>query len=167
LLVLRGLIAIGFGVIAILWPDITLGGLVLVFGAFVLADGIFALLTAAFSGGDDRGWTTIAGLAGVLAGAAVFAWPDLTAVVLLWIIAAWAVVTGVAAIVAGVLLRRYMVGEWLLILAGVLSVALGVLLVVDPSRGALAVIYVVGGYAIIAGVALIWLGLRLRHRVLT
>jgi uncharacterized membrane protein HdeD (DUF308 family) len=167
LLVLRGVVALAFGVTALLWPDITIGALVVVFGAFVLADGIFALLTAAFSGGDDRGWTALAGAAGVVAGVATFVWPDLTAVALLWIIAAWAIVTGVAALVAGVLLRRYMTGESLLILAGLLSVALGILLVIDPSRGALAVIYVLGSYAIVAGIVLIWLGLRLRRRVLT
>jgi len=167
LLVLRGVVALGFGVVALAWPDITLGALVIFFGAFALADGVFALLTAAFGGGGDRGWTALAGVAGVAAGVATFAWPGLTAVALLWIIAAWAIVTGVTAIVAGVLLRRYMVGESLLILAGVLSVVLGVLLVVDPSRGALAVIYVLGAYAIVAGVVLIWLGLRLRGRVLT
>jgi uncharacterized membrane protein HdeD (DUF308 family) len=166
LLVLRGVFALAFGVVAIAWPDITIGVLVVVFGAFVLADGIFALLTAAFSGGEDRGWTALGGLAGVAAGVATFVWPSLTAVALLWIIAAWAIVTGVAAIVGGVLLRRYLVGESLLIAAGALAVALGVLLVVDPSRGALATIYVVGGYALVAGVVLVWLGLRLRKRAL-
>jgi uncharacterized membrane protein HdeD (DUF308 family) len=167
LLVLRGVCALAFGVVAIAWPDITIGALVIVFAAFVLADGIFALLTAAFSGGEDRGWTTLGGLAGVAAGIVTFVWPGLTTVALLWIIAAWAIVTGMAAIVGGLLLRRYLVGEWLLIAAGALSVALGVLLVVDPSRGALAMIYIVGGYAIAAGVVLVWLGIRLRDRVLT
>jgi len=163
LLVFRGALAVAFGLIAVLWPHITIGALVIAFGAFVLADGIFALLSAAFAGGDDRGWTALAGLAGIGAGTATFVWPQVTAVALLWIIAVWAIITGVAAMVAGVVLRRYIVGESLLIVAGALSVALGVVLMVSPSRGALAVVYVVGGYALIAGVVLIWLGTRLRR----
>jgi uncharacterized membrane protein HdeD (DUF308 family) len=163
--VLRGVAAVLFGLMALIWPGITVIVLVALFGAYALVDGIVGLGTAVFGGRERgrRGWLVVEGIAGVLAGIFTFAWPGVTALVLLWLIAAWALVTGVLEIVAAVRLRREMKGEWLLALSGVLSVLFGILLAVWPAAGALSVVFVIGIYAIVFGVALVGLGLRLRR----
>jgi uncharacterized membrane protein HdeD (DUF308 family) len=162
---LRGVAALLFGVLALFWPDITLLALLALFGAFALVDGIFAIGTAIF---DDRaagrrGWLAVQGVAGVAIGIATFVWPGVTTLVLLWLIAVWAVVTGVVEIITAIRLRREISGEWLLALSGALSVVFGLVLVIWPTTGALAVVYLIGIYAVMAGVVLIWLGLRLRR----
>lgn len=163
--VLRGVAAVLFGVMALIWPSITVIVLVVLFGAYTLVDGIIGLGAAVFGGGERgrRGWLVVEGIAGVLAGIITLAWPGITALVLLWLIAAWALVTGVLEIVAAVRLRREIQGEWLLALSGVLSVLFGILLAVWPAAGALSVVFVIGIYAIVFGVALVGLGLRLRR----
>ena len=163
--VLRGVAAVLFGLMALIWPGITVIVLVALFGAYALVDGIIGLGTAVFGGRQRgrRGWLVVEGIAGVLAGIFTFAWPGVTALVLLWLIAAWAVVTGVLEIVAAVRLRREIQGEWLLALSGVISVLFGILLAVWPAAGALSVVFVIGIYAIVFGVALVGLGLRLRR----
>ena len=163
--VLRGVAAVLFGLMALIWPGITVIVLVALFGAYALVDGIIGLGTAVFGGRERgrRGWLVVEGIAGVLAGIFTFAWPGITALVLLWLIAAWALVTGVLEIVAAVRLRREIRGEWLLALSGALSVLFGILLVVWPAAGALSVVFVIGIYAIVFGVALVGLGLRLRR----
>ena len=163
-LALRGLFAVLFGIMAFAWPGITLGALVLLYGAYALVDGIFAI--AAVLVGRPRGmpwWALLLeGLAGIAVGIMTFAWPGITALVLLYLIAAWAVVTGVFEIVAAIQLRRELRGEWLLALSGILSVLFGIALVVNPGVGALAVIWLIGAYAIVFGALLIGLGFRLR-----
>ncbi len=163
--VLRGVAAVVFGLMALIWPGITVIVLVALFGAYALVDGIIGLGTAVFGGPERgrRGWLVVEGIAGGLAGIFTFAWPGITALVLLWLIAAWALVTGVLEIVAAVRLRREIQGEWLLALSGVLSVLFGFLLAVWPAAGALGVVFVIGIYAIVFGVALVGLGLRLRR----
>lgn len=163
--VLRGAAAILFGIMALIWPDITLIVLVALFGAYVLVDGIISLATAIAGsrGRGRRGWLVFEGIVSVLLGVLTFLWPDITALVLLWVIAAWALVTGVLEIVAAVRLRREIRGEWLLALGGVLSVLFGILLIVWPAAGALAVVFLIGIYAIMFGAALVGLGLRLRR----
>jgi uncharacterized membrane protein HdeD (DUF308 family) len=166
-LTLRGVIAILFGLMALIWPGITLLALVVLFGAYALVDGVIALGTAIF--GDrattgERGWLIVEGIAGIIVGILTFAWPGVTAVVLLWLIAAWAIVTGVLEIAAAVRLRQEITGEWLLAVGGVLSVLFGILLIVRPGAGALAVVFLIGGYAIVFGIIIIGLGLRLRQR---
>jgi uncharacterized membrane protein HdeD (DUF308 family) len=164
--VLRGVAAVLFGVLALIWPDVTMIVLVALFGAYALVDGIITLGTAIFGGRERgrRGWLAVEGVAGILAGVITFAWPEVSALALLWIIAAWALVTGVLEIVAAVRLRREIEGEWLLAISGALSVAFGVMLVVWPAAGALAVVTLIGIYAIVFGVVLVGLGLRLRLR---
>jgi len=163
--VLRGVVAVAFGVMAVAWPEITLRVLVLLFGAFVLVDGLIAVVTAASGAGlvRHRGWLVVEGVAGIVVGVLTFLWPDITTLALLYLIAAWALVTGALEIVAAVRLRREIRREWLLALNGVLSVLFGVLLVAWPTTGALAVTLVIGVYAIVFGIVLIWLGLRLRR----
>jgi uncharacterized membrane protein HdeD (DUF308 family) len=122
-----------------------------------------ALLVGGLLASYRRGWLVVEGVAGIAAGVFTFLWPGITALVLLWLIAAWAVVTGVLEVAAAVVLRRELRGEWLLALAGVLSVAFGVLLAVRPGEGAIAIVSAIGVFAIVFGVALLVLGVRLRR----
>jgi uncharacterized membrane protein HdeD (DUF308 family) len=164
-LVLRGLAAILFGVLAFAWPGITLFVLVLFFGAYMLVDGIFAIVAAVRAAGEeDRWWLLlIQGILGVLAGLVAIFWPGLTALALLYFIAAWAIVTGIMEIVAAIRLRREIEGEWALALSGALSVLFGVLLVVLPApAGLLSLVWLIGAYAVATGVLLLILAFRVR-----
>jgi uncharacterized membrane protein HdeD (DUF308 family) len=164
LVALRGLLAVLFGVLLLVWPGVGLGILVLFFGAYALVDGLFAL-GHAFSSAEDSAhrWAhVVEGVVGVAAGIATFLWPGLTALLLLYIIAAWALVTGVLELVAAFRLRARIENELWLGLGGVLSIAFGVILLVAPGAGALAVTWIIAAYAIVFGLALIALGLRLR-----
>jgi uncharacterized membrane protein HdeD (DUF308 family) len=165
---LRGVTAILFGALALVWPGITVFALVIVFGAYALVDGAFSLV-AAFGkrdGGRRRGnhaWLFARGMAGILTGVIAVVWPGITALALLWVIALWAVVTGVFDIVAAFQLRKQMRREWLLALSGALSVLFGVLLVVWPADGVLTLVVLIGIAAIAFGVTLLMFGLRLRR----
>ena len=163
---IRGGAAIVFGILAIIWPEITLYVLVLLFGAYAIVDGLFALGTALFGArgaAGRRGWLIAEGVIGIGAGVITFVWPTITTLALLFMIAFWAVLTGVLEMVAAVRLRREMRGEWLLALSGILSVVFGILLAVWPATGALALVILIGIYAIVFGVALLALALRLRR----
>lgn len=163
LLLLRGLVSIAFGVLAIAWPGITILSLIILYGAFALVDGLFAVFAAIFGGGvASRWWLAVVGIVGVLAGLVAFAWPGLTAVALLMLIAAWAIVSGIFEIVGAIRLRKEIDNEWMLILHGVISVLFGVFVWLQPGEGALAIIWVIGAYAIIAGIILSVLAFRLR-----
>jgi uncharacterized membrane protein HdeD (DUF308 family) len=143
-----------FGLMALILPSITLIVLVALFGAYVLVDGVIALGTAIFgdrSTTGRRGWLVVEGIAGIVTGILTFAWPGVTALVLLWLIAGWALVTSVLEIVAAVRPRREIQGEWLLALSGALSVLFGILLVAWPAAGALTVVFLIGAYAIVFG----------------
>jgi uncharacterized membrane protein HdeD (DUF308 family) len=165
LLLLRGIAAIAFGILAFIWPVLTLLTLTLLWGAYGVVDGVFALWAAISGHGGQtisRVWLAIVGIAGVLAGLLAFAWPGLTALVLLLFIAIWAIVIGAMQIWGAIQLRKEIEGEWLLILSGLLSVAFGVLLLARPGTGALAVVWLIGWYAILAGCLYVALALRLR-----
>jgi uncharacterized membrane protein HdeD (DUF308 family) len=161
---LRGLVAIIFGIVALTWPGQTLQALVLVFGAYALVDGLFAIFAGiAARGTFDRWWAVLLeGVAGVVIGLLTFFWPGITAFVLLYFIAAWAIITGIFEIVAAIQLRSVITGEWMMILGGVLSILFGVLLVVFPGAGALSVVWLIGIYATIFGISEIVLAFRLR-----
>jgi uncharacterized membrane protein HdeD (DUF308 family) len=159
---LRGLAAVLFGVLAFVWPGMTLAVLVLLFGAYALVDGILAIVVAVRGGTDHRLFMGLEGVVGVLAGLATFVFPGLTALVLLYIIAFWAVLTGVLEVVAAVRLRQAITNEWGLIIGGVLSVLFGIVLIAAPGAGALAVVFVIGAYAVLFGVTLLMLSWRLR-----
>ena len=160
---LRGLAAILFGVLAFIWPGMTLAVLVLLFGAYALVDGVLTLLAAVRGGVQHRIVMLVEGLVSVLAGLATFVWPGLTALVLLYIIAFWAIVTGVLEIVAAIRVRRAISNELGLVIGGVLSVVFGVVLLIAPGAGALAVIFLIGAYAVVFGIALLGLAWRLRE----
>jgi uncharacterized membrane protein HdeD (DUF308 family) len=164
-LVLRGLAAITFGVLTLAAPRISLFSLVIIWAAYAFADGVFALLFAARGAREHRpwGWLLFEGLVGIGAAIATVAWPNITALVLLVTIGVWAIMTGVAEIAAAIELRRVIRHEWLLGLSGLLSIAFGAFVLVSPSAGALAVLWMIGTYAVVFGVVLVALGFRL-HR---
>ena len=153
MLALRGAAAIIFGILTFVAPAASLFALVLLFGVYAIVNGAMNISLSVRSP---------TGIASIVAGALTLIWPGITALVLLFLIAAWAVVTGVAQVVAAVRLRKQIRGEWLLALTGVLSVAFGVLLVVAPVAGALAVTLWIGAYALVFGALLVGLSFRLR-----
>jgi uncharacterized membrane protein HdeD (DUF308 family) len=164
LVLLRGIAGIIFGILTFINPAISLAVLVLFFGAYSLVDGVLAIVSAIrWRGEIDRWWVLlIEGLAGIAAGLVTFFWPGITALALLYVIAAWALITGILEIAAAIRLRKIIDGEWLLALTGILSIAVGVLLAVFPSAGALALVIWIGAYVAAAGVLLIALAFRLR-----
>lgn len=161
---LRGIIAITFGVLAFAWPGVTVATLVLLFGFYALVDGVFSLLTAL--GGrrhrEDRWLLALEGIVGVWAGVVTLRSPALTAVVLVFFISIWAMATGFLRIAAAIRLRKEISGEVWLALSGVLSVLFALMLMVRPAMGALALVWVIAGYALILGVFEIILGVELR-----
>jgi len=163
LIALRGLVAIIFGILAFAWPGLTLAVLVILFGAYAIVDGVLGLIAAFRGDTHHRVLLAVEGVVSVLAGIAAFAWPLITAFVLLYIIAFWAIVTGIIEIIASVRMRRALTNEIGLIVGGVLSVLFGILLIVAPGAGALAVVFLIGAYAIIFGVSLLGLAWRLRQ----
>lgn len=163
MLAFRGVLAILFGVVAWVWPGITVWALVLLFGAYALVDGAFAVVAALRGApGQSRTWLLITGIAGIVLGFVALIWPAETALVLLLLIAWWAVITGIFEIVAAISLRKEIEGEWFYITTGVISVLFGVLLFVWPVQGALGVIWIIGLFSIIFGVFMLVAALRLR-----
>jgi uncharacterized membrane protein HdeD (DUF308 family) len=156
---LRGIAAILFGLMAFAWPGLTIAVLVLFWGAYALVDGIFAVVS-----GIRAKWGSVIflGVLGIAAGLITFFWPAITAIALLYLIAFWALFVGLLQIVAAVRLRREIQGEWLWILSGILMVILGLLLVVHPGAGALSVIWMIACFAFVWGILLIALSLRLK-----
>ncbi len=165
-LVVRGVAAIAFGVLAFAWPGLALAALVLLWGAYALVDGIFGVI-ATFKGPNTGGfpwWMLVTGVVGIVAGIFTFVAPGVTAIALLYLIAAFAIVRGVMEIAAAIRLRKEIDNEWLLILAGVVSVIFGVVLFLFPGAGALALILWIPAFAIVIGVLEIVLGFKLRNR---
>lgn len=165
MVLLRGIFAILFGIAAFVWPGATIEALVLLFGAYALADGTLAVIVGIQQYGERERWWSVVldGIAGIVLGVLTLFWPGSTATALLAFIAAWAIVTGVFEIGAAFWLRKVIEGEWTMILAGVASVLFGVLLILQPGAGALALIWLIGGYAIVFGVLLSVLAFELRR----
>jgi uncharacterized membrane protein HdeD (DUF308 family) len=163
-LALRGFMAVLFGLLAFFVPGITLLTLVLLFGVYALVDGLFNVI--AFFRVASHHWALlIEGLIGILAGILTFAWPAITAIALLYLIAFWAVFTGIFEIIAGIRLRKVVANEWLLLVIGVLSLLFGMLILFAPGAGALAIVIWIGAYALVFGISLLVLAFRLRgHR---
>ena len=163
LLLLRGIAGILFGVLAFIWPGITLLTLIIFYGAYALLDGIFAI-AAAIRGGDmqSRWWLILIGVLGIAAGLLTFLWPGLTALVLTSFIGAWSLIHGIFEIVGAIKIRKEIDSEWWLILSGALSVLFGLALLIMPGAGALALIWIIGIYSIIFGGLLVGFALRLK-----
>jgi uncharacterized membrane protein HdeD (DUF308 family) len=163
-LALRGVVAVLFGLLTFILPGITLVTLVLLFGAYALVDGIFNLI-GFFRVASHQWALLIEGVVGIIAGIVTFALPAITAIVLLYVIAFWAIFTGMFEIIAGIRLRKAITNEWLLLVMGALSLLFGVLILFAPGAGALAIVLWIGAYALVFGVFLLALALRLRgHR---
>ena len=143
MLVLRGAVAILFGILAFMWPGVTLSVLILLFGAYALVDGIAAIIVGIKEYGDRERWwaTLLSGLVSAAAGLVTFLMPGLTAIALLSLIAFWAIVRGVFEIMAAIRLRHEIEGELLLGIGGALSIAFGLLMLFFPGAGALAVVW--------------------------
>jgi len=161
--VARGAAAIAFGIIAILAPGISLLALVILWGSYALIDGGLSLVAAPLKAREGRrwGWLLFEGLASIAAGLLTFAWPGITALVVLTFIAIRAVLGGIAEIALAVRLRDQITDEWRLASAGILSVVFGVLLFAFPRVGAMGLMWMVGSYALLFGLLLVGLGLRL------
>jgi uncharacterized membrane protein HdeD (DUF308 family) len=161
ILVLRGVVGVLFSILALAYPRDTVSALVILFGAYMLVDGVTALVMA-FHVDRGSGWLVLSGFAGIVAGLLTFFYPVVTAYALLYIIAAWAIISGVFEIVAAVEFRRALSDMWLLGLAGGLSIALGFLLAAAPDSGLIGLVWLLGGYALVFGVLYIIAGFRLK-----
>lgn len=163
-LLLRGIIAVLFSVMIWMQPKISLAALVILFGAFALADGILGVWTALASRKDRDNWWVLMlwGLVGIGIGILTFVAPAITALALLFYIAIWAIVTGVLEVITAVKLRKEIEGEWLLGLAGVVGILFGILLIARPGIGVLAVLWLIAAYSLILGILLIILSFRVR-----
>jgi uncharacterized membrane protein HdeD (DUF308 family) len=166
MLLLRGVAAVIFGVLTFAWPGMTLLTLIMFYGAFALIDGVLAIV-AAITGGAPapRWWLAIVGLLGIATGLVVFMMPGLTALVLLYFIAGWAIATGVFQIIGAIRLRKEIDDEWYLILGGLISVLFGIGVMMAPGAGALALLWVIGIYAVVIGVIMVGLAFRLKKLV--
>jgi uncharacterized membrane protein HdeD (DUF308 family) len=163
----RGLIAILFGLATFLWPHFGLLVLVLLFGVLVLLDGIFAMTAGVVERGIYRHWWVLLleGFVGLMVGVMTFAWPHITALVLLYLIAAWAIVTGIFKITSSLRLWKAMKHEWLLLVSGLISLIFGSLLALQPAAGVLALLWLIGIYTIVLGVFLLFLAFWLRKLI--
>ena len=166
LFTLRGVLGIIFGILALIFPGPTILSLVLLFSAYMLVDGIFGIISAvrAIRRKEDRwGLLIFEGLLSVATGILAFLWPGLTVVAFVWLIAAWAIVSGGLMTAAGFRLNIEH-GRWWLVLGGLLSLAYGVLLIITPLIGAVVFTWWLGAYALVFGVALVIFSLKLRSR---
>jgi uncharacterized membrane protein HdeD (DUF308 family) len=163
----RGVVAIAFAVVILVWPDVGLATLIALFGAFALVSGL-ATIAGAFNlptGDGERGWLTLEGLLGVAVGVVVFVWPDLSALGLLYAIAAWAIATGLLEIALAFVLPLSGGRSLLVVLGGLLSVAFGVIMFGHPGAGAVALLALVAAFAMVTGVMQIAFALELRRVV--
>jgi uncharacterized membrane protein HdeD (DUF308 family) len=162
--VIRGIAAIVFGIIAFVYPGITIATLVLFFGAWVLIDGIFRVVGAIGhrASDPDWGWHIVIGIVGIIVGLLTFHAPQITALALIIYIAAWALMIGATEIAFAIKLRREIKGEWFLILMGLASIVFAILLLWNPIAGAAAVIWLIAWYAVVIGILAIFFGFRLR-----
>jgi uncharacterized membrane protein HdeD (DUF308 family) len=162
-LVVRGLAAIAFGILAIAWPAVTLLFLLALFAAYAIVSGGVAII-GSLKNRDDRGWwlVLVFGIISVAAGVVAIFYPGITALALIIVIGVNAVFSGVLDIAMAVRLRKEIRGEWLLGLAGLVSILFGVFVILLPGAGALALIWLISVYAIATGILFIILGIKLR-----
>ncbi len=159
LLLIRGILAVLFGLMAFAWPTLTLVTLVLLYGAYAFVDG----LTAIWVGVSSRAWGVLLfGILGVVVGIYTFFYPGVTAIALLYLIAAWALVRGIFEIVTAIQLRKEISYEWALVISGLIGIIFGIVLLANPGAGALAMVVVIGAFALMFGVMMIVLAFRVR-----
>lgn len=165
LVALRGVAAIVFGILTFIMPGISLLTLIFLFGVYAIVEGALNVVAAVRGRRQEERWWALLleGLVSIAAGVVAFVLPGLTAIVLVYVIAAWAIVTGVLEVVAAVRLRHQITGEIWLALGGVASLVFGVLMMIFPGAGALALVLWIGAYAVVFGVLLVALAFRLRR----
>ncbi len=167
-ILVRGIIALIFGIVVLAWPTAAIIIFAILFGAFVFVDGIFTLVAAINykSGGGRRVWLYVSAIAGIIVGLIIFFLPvvaiPLLILLLVYLIAAWALITGVMELVYAFQANQDTTIRWLFAVSGILSIILGILMFVKPLTGALVIAIVVGAYAVLAGILLIVLSFRLR-----
>lgn len=164
-LFLRGAAALLFGLAVLLWPGIALAGLVLLFGVYAFLDGFFALVTAFRMADRHAAWIPLLleGVVGVAVGVIAFRTPGLAAVALVYVVAAWAIVTGSFEVVAAIELRKSISGEWALGLTGLISIVFGWLLLAQPLAGVAALVWIIGIYACVFGFLMLVVGIKIRR----
>ncbi len=164
IILIRGILAILLGIVALVWTQAIALAIIFVFGAYAFVDGILAVVSGVNHRHVNPNWwlTLLEGLAGITAGIIAFTFPAFTLVVALYLIAAWAIITGILEIATAIRLREEVTNEWAMGLTGLLSFVLGIILVLYPATGATAVIYVLGIYALIFGALMIYLAFRVR-----
>ena len=157
---LRGVIAILLGIVALVLPGATLVSLAIVVGAYAFVDGVFAIVSAFGHRGREAVWYVLEGILGIAVGLATFFFPGMAAQALVFLIGMWAILTGIFEVIAGFELpiKR----DWLLVIAGIASIAFGVLVLIYPASGALAIVWLIGIYALVFGVTMLVFGIRLR-----
>jgi uncharacterized membrane protein HdeD (DUF308 family) len=152
--VIRGIAAIIFGVLAFVWPGLTLAALIFMFAIFALVNGIMAIISAIRTRGEHVWLLLLEGILGIVAGLLVFSWPGITALLLVFVIGVWAVLTGVLEVISAMRLRKVVNHEWAWVISGVLSVVFGVLIMAKPGAGALALVWLIGAYAVLFGISM-------------
>ena len=163
-LAVRGVAAVLFGLAALIWPGLTLAVLIILYGAYAIVDGLFAIVAGLRAGsGTHKGLLLAEGAVGILAGLIAVFWPGVSAVVLLYIIAFWGILGGLLRIVGALLLRREIDNEWTMALSGILWVIFGMVLFVLPGAGLISLAWLIGIFALGAGMMLIALALRVRR----
>jgi uncharacterized membrane protein HdeD (DUF308 family) len=164
IVLVRGIFAVSFGILAFAWPRITLASLVVLFGIYAIIDGVSSIAVGIARGAGGTPWWQMVpvGIVSVIAGVLTLLWPGVTAVVLLVVIAAWLILGGIVEIYAAIRLRALIENEWLLILSGAFSILFGTILIARPGAGALAVLLIIGSCAIVLGLLAVALAFRLR-----
>ena len=159
---LRGLLAVIFGVLAFIWPGMTAVVLVFLFAAYTILDGILNIATAVRTRtANDRWWLLLLeGIVDIAAGVIAFIFPTMAAIVLVFVIAVWAIITGLLQLVMAIRLRQEISNEWLLGLGGVVSIILGVIMIINPGAGLIGLVWAIAGYAIVFGILMIVLAFR-------
>lgn len=162
---LRGLLAVGFGLFALTWTGLTVWVLVVMFGAYAVTAGLFSVVAGFMSMSENRQWWVFAleGMVGVVVGVMVFAWPAVTGLVLLYLIAIWAIVRGFVDLSTALTVPLETGSRVLLGIAGLLSMGLGILLIIFPTGGAIAIAWLIGVFAVAIGITMVALGFELRH----
>jgi uncharacterized membrane protein HdeD (DUF308 family) len=161
-LAIRGLVALIFGILCFVWPGMTIRVLIFIFGFFALADGIFSLLGFFRAVKEGGGWGSLLfeAIVGIAVGLIVIFYPGLSAIALVYWIAAWAIVTGTFEIIVAIRIRKEVKGEWVMVVSGIVSILFGLILFSRPGVGALAVVWIIGVYAIVFGVLMLALAVR-------
>jgi uncharacterized membrane protein HdeD (DUF308 family) len=161
---IRGVVAAAFGLVGLFYPEATLVTFILFYGVFALIDGVFAVVSAVLGKerAGPRWWLALVGVIAIIAGLVTFLWPGITALALMMVIGVWALIYGVFEIVGAIRLRKEIDNEWLLLVHGVLAVLFGIMALARPGAGALALIWLIGSFALASGVVLIIFAFRLR-----